>query len=95
METSSELVRELFERDGIPKTPYYQRIQRVEEMHGLDADFVIVETVSRRMISSEPYLPRASEGIEEDKEAFWDGLKGMSIGFLMIVGIAYLRRRTS
>ena len=95
VETSSELVRELFERDGIPKTPYYQRIQRVEEMHGLDADFVIVETVSRRMISSEPYLPRASEGSEEDKEAFWDGLKGMSIGFLMIVGIAYLRRRTS
>jgi putative membrane protein len=50
-------------------------------------------TVKKKLISSEPYVPYAT--VEGAKTAhFWDGVWGMLIGLLMVLGLDYLRSET-
>ncbi|MEX0905739.1 MAG: DUF368 domain-containing protein [Balneolaceae bacterium] len=90
------LVQNLMNREEIPKTPGYKRIGRelpAAEEPG-STPLVEVETVSRKLISSEPFMPgvNTQQGREEVNLA--GGLAGMAVGLIMISGISFLRRKS-
>jgi len=87
------LVAELKERDKTPNQPEYRRLgEEVETDSG--ERMVEVESVSKKLISSEPYFP-TKENYETEREVnLAQGLTGMGLGFLLIIGIAFLRKRS-
>lgn len=89
------LVQQLIDREEIPGTPTYQRVDVVPLPEEDDPSRLVrVETISRKMISSEPFNPWAKGDELRDDVNVWSGLQGMGIGLFMIIGIAYLRKRT-
>lgn len=92
---SDPLVQELMERDEPPMAPRYQRIGRVLNPDATFEQFrrVEVETVSRNLLTSEPFLPWFVSDEKRAETDLWQGMAGMSIGLVLIVGIAYLRRK--
>lgn len=89
----SSLVRELKDREGVPNQPKFQRLG--DQVEAEDGEMMIeVETVSRKLISSKPYFP-TNELTESDREVNrTEGVVGMGLGFLLIIGIAFLRKRS-
>lgn len=90
MEYTSPVVQNILEREEPPMLPEYKRIKKVINP---DASFdalkkAEVETVSRKLLSSRPYIPDPGR-TEADIPA---GVYGMAGGFLMILFISYLRR---
>lgn len=87
------LVNELNEREGIPDLPKYERLgEQVVAENG--ETMVEVESISRKLISSNPYFP-SKENLESEREVnLTQGLTGMGLGFLLIIGIAFLRKRS-
>jgi putative membrane protein len=88
-----QLVTELKERIGIPNQPEYQRLG--DEIEAENGELMIeVESVSRKLISSKPYFP-ANENYETRREVnITEGMVGIGLGFVLIIGIAILRKRS-
>lgn len=96
VEMTAPIVEELQQRDSIPPGPEYKRLGEVENP---DAMFdrlkrVEVETVSRKLVSSQPYFPVFNWPEEDGTIDLYGGLSGMAIGLSLIVGIAYLRKKS-
>lgn len=90
---SDPLVQELMEREESVKAPKYQRIGKVLTP---DAAFdqlrrVEVETVSQKLVSSQPFLPVNLDEELRSETNVGGGMAGIGIGLLMIIGISYLR----
>ena len=92
---NNALVQQLQDREEIPNTPTYKRVIIIPQTTDEEPQLARVETISRKMISSEPVNPWADDENISDKMDVWGGVKGMGIGLVLIVGIAYLRKRTS
>ena len=88
-----QLVTELKERDGVPNQPEYQRLG--DEIKSENGERMIeVESVSRKLISSKPYFP-TKENYETEREVnLTEGMVGIGLGFVLIIGIAILRKRS-
>jgi putative membrane protein len=88
-----QLVTELKDRAGIPNQPEYQRLG--DEIEAENGELMIeVESVSRKLISSKPYFP-ANENYETRREVnLTEGMVGIGLGFVLIIGIAILRKRS-
>lgn len=88
-----QLVTELKEREGIPNQPEYQRLgEEVEAENG--ERMIVVESVSRKLISSKPYFPTKENDETEREVNLTQGMVGIGLGFLLIIGIAFLRKRS-
>lgn len=55
---------------------------------------VTIERVSRKMVGSTPFLPGIDKPVSSDEYEFWNGLLGTGAGFLMVLGIGFLRRKS-
>lgn len=88
-----QLVTELKERAGVPNQPEYQRLgDEIESENG--ERMIEVESVSRKLISSKPYFP-TKENYETEREVnLTEGMVGIGLGFVLIIGIAILRKRS-
>lgn len=95
VEMTEPIVEELQNREATPTGPEYKRLGEVENP---DAMFerlkrIEVETVSRKLVSSQPYFwgynwPENDEAID-----LYGGLAGMGIGLSLIFAISYLRKK--
>jgi len=86
---NSELVQELLNRDSDPALPEYRQLAE-----GVDIPtygMVTVETIERKMIKSEPFIPGVSnrDGSEIN---LYEGIVGIGGGVILIFVIAYLRK---
>lgn len=90
------LVRELMEREQTPKAAEYMRIGRELSPDAAFDEFkrVEVETVSRKLISSNPYFPGSESQPDSEQPNVAGGVAGMGIGLLLIGGVFYLRKET-
>lgn len=88
-----QLVTELKKRAGVPNQPEYQRLgDEIESENG--ERMIEVESVSRKLISSKPYFP-TKENYETEREVnLTEGMVGIGLGFVLIIGIAILRKRS-
>lgn len=89
LDVTDPQVQEILQRPGIPETPRYKKISR--EIPG-DPPRAEVETISRKVISTEPFIP-FSDTRKTDTDVT-GGLGGMAAGLLLISVISYLRRKT-
>jgi putative membrane protein len=90
MEYTDPVVQEMLEREEPPKLPEYKRIKEVINP-GASFDAlkkVEVETVSRKLLKSQPIIPDA----DSSEVNLWGGIYGMAGGLFMILFISYLRR---
>jgi hypothetical protein len=53
-----------------------------------------VESVSRKLISSKPYFPTKENDETEREVNLTEGMVGIGLGFVLIIGIAILRKRS-
>lgn len=90
MDFTDPLVQELMDADGVRQLPRYQRIGRIINPDAPSDELkrVEVETVSKKMLSSAPFIPEKGE----ENVNIRGGLFGIAGGLLMIWGVAYLRR---
>lgn len=89
------VVQELRNRETVPNLPEYLRLGQVQEESNQDiAKQVEVEKVSRKLVSSRPLWPW-SDGVEIQKSEIIEGIAGMITGFLLIIVVSYLRRKTT
>lgn len=89
------LVQELQKRESIPPGPQYKRIGEIQNP---DATFdrlkrVEIETVSRKVVSSRPYFPGINWPEKDEEIDRLGGAGGMTVGLILIIGIAYLRKK--
>ncbi|MEX0661302.1 MAG: DUF368 domain-containing protein [Balneolaceae bacterium] len=85
---SHSLVQELMEREEIPELPEYKRIGEISE-ESTGEQMVEVETVSRKLLKSQPFIPDSSDGNVNLK----GGIFGMIGGLFMIWFISLLRKK--
>jgi putative membrane protein len=88
------LVQELLEENEPDPAPRYKRIGRIINPEATFEQFrrVEVETVSRKLVSSTPYLPWVEEYKPTETVDIRGGILGMFVGLMMIGGISYLRK---
>ncbi|MDX1642387.1 MAG: DUF368 domain-containing protein [Balneolaceae bacterium] len=89
------IVQELQERESVPPGPQYRRIGEIQNP---DANFdrlkrVEIETVSRKLVSSQPYFPGINWPEADGDIDKTGGAAGIAVGLFLIIGIAYLRRK--
>jgi putative membrane protein len=90
MDYTDPVVQDILDRDNPPNLPEYKRIKEVLNP-GATFDAlkkVEVETVSRKLLKSHPFIPEAGS----DRKDVWSGIYGMGGGLFMILFISYLRR---
>lgn len=89
------IVQELQERETIPSGPQYKRIGEIENPNATFDRLkrVEIETVSRKLVSSQPYFPGFNWPKEEKNIDRVGGISGMGVGLFLIIGIAWLRRK--
>jgi len=87
------LVQELRENPPETNRPQYKRLGDVLTPNAAFDEFkrVEVEIVSKKLVSSTPYIPSWNNGTERNPDIA-GGLGGMAAGILMIGLIAYLRK---
>ncbi|WP_234571418.1 DUF368 domain-containing protein [Rhodohalobacter sp. 614A] len=95
VEMTDPIVEELQQRESIPPGPQYQRIGEIQNP---DASFdrlkrVEIETVSRKLVSSQPFFPGINWPEQDQGINKIGGIAGMGIGLFLIIGIAWLRRK--
>jgi putative membrane protein len=89
-------VQQLLEREEVPRLPRFQRAGEVVNPDASPADQqVVVETVSLKMTGSAPFLPWRADTPEREPAEVRQGVTGMVIGLVLIIGIAYLRRKSN
>jgi putative membrane protein len=89
LNVNSEIVQELLNRDEVPKLPEYQRL--AESAAPSSNGEVTVESIERKMIKSQPFIPGISAQ-DESEVNLYEGIGGMGIGLVLIFVISYLRK---
>ncbi|MDZ7681853.1 MAG: DUF368 domain-containing protein [Fodinibius sp.] len=89
---SSQQAVELRENPPSENRPEFKRLgDIVEAQNGTKS--VEVLTVKKKLIKSNPYVPYAT--VEEaGTDHLWDGIIGIFIGLIMVIGLDYLRSET-
>lgn len=89
------IVEELQQRESIPQAPEYERLGEIENpnasFEGLKR--VEIETVSRKLVSSQPYFPGLNWPEDDEKIDLYGGLAGIAVGLSLIFAIVLLRRK--
>lgn len=95
VEMTDPIVEELQNREIIPPGPEYQRLGEVENPNATFDRLkrVEVETVSRKLVSSQPYFPGFNWPENDEAIDLYGGLAGMGIGLSLIFAISYLRKK--
>ncbi|MDX1590869.1 MAG: DUF368 domain-containing protein [Balneolaceae bacterium] len=95
LSTDDPFVEELINRGNPPAGPEYYRLQNADAIRSTDElpEQVTVERVSRKLVHSEPFIPGGDVGDHQDAD-ITGGIAGVAAGFLLIGGIAYLRKRS-
>lgn len=87
----NERVQELMQNPPAQNLPEYERLaEEIEDEGGLK---VVVESVSRKLIHSEPFIPGFIGEREQDDPNIWGGFGGMLVGFMMIGLLEKLREK--
>ena len=75
--------------------PEYKRLgeRGIDSESGQETDMIVIETVSRQLISSTPLFPWSERHYDFDPDRKRDGLFGMVLGVLMISIIFFLRSK--
>jgi putative membrane protein len=92
LRSDDPLVIEILNRNTPEPGPEYYRLAEGETSSSELHDEVRVERVSRKLVSSDPFLPWGENEGQDDVNKF-EGAAGMIAGFMLIGGIAYLRRQ--
>lgn len=94
VEMTDPIVEQLQQRESIPQLPEYKRLGEVENPNATFDELkrVEVETVSRKLVSSQPYFPGLNWPEEDKNINVAGGLAGMVVGLSLIIVIAYLRK---
>ncbi len=92
---TNPLVQEIKQRDDVPDKPEFQRIGQIINSESALGEFTVVqiETVARKVIATEPFIPWLTEREIDDVNKS-GGIIGMVIGLGMIFGISYLRKKS-
>ena len=95
IEYTSERAQELMSSKINDNLPEYQRLGKVINPDTQFDEFkkVEVETVKKKMIKSNPFLPGISENADPDSNV-WGGVIGILIGMIMVGGLDYLREKS-
>lgn len=95
LEATDPVVEQLLQNGIESNRPEYLRIGQVIGRNGEThaAQMVEVETVSRKIISNKPFNPWSPEfrGAEDINRR--EGVIGVLLGLMMIIGISYLRKK--
>ncbi len=94
IEYTSERAQELMSSETNENLPEYQRLGKVINPDAQFDEFkkVEVETVKKKMIKSNPFLPGISENSDPEANV-WGGVIGILIGMIMVGGLDYLREK--
>lgn len=94
VEMTDPIVEELQQRESVPLAPKYKRLGEVENPNARFNELkrVEVETVSRKLVSSQPYFPGLNWPEDDEKIDLYGGLAGMTVGLSLIFAIVYLRK---
>lgn len=94
VEMTDPIVEELQQRESIPQAPEYKRLGEVENPNATFNALkrVEIETVSRKLVSSQPYFPWFNWPEDDVKIDLFGGLAGMGGGLSLIFVIVYLRK---
>lgn len=92
---NSERAQELLNSEVNENLPEYERIGAIVNA---DASFnelknVEIETVKKKMIKSEPFIPGVSEEADPNTN-LWGGILGMIVGLVLVGGLDLLRKKT-
>ncbi|MDZ7716923.1 MAG: DUF368 domain-containing protein [Balneolaceae bacterium] len=92
VEYTSEKARSLRAREGEVNLPEYERLGAIINP---DATFdelkkVEVETVKKKLIKSDPFVPFMSAQNPKTSN-FWTGILGIFVGLIAVIGLDYIR----
>jgi len=92
---SDERVQDLMNSEVNENLPEYKRIGRIINEDASFDEFkkAEVETVKKKMIKSQPFIPRVSENADPNTN-LWGGIIGMIIGIIMVGGLDLLRKKS-
>lgn len=92
---NSEKAQELLNSEVNENLPEYERIGAIvnAEASFNELKNVEIETVKKKMIKSEPFIPRVSENADPDSN-LWGGILGMIVGLALVGGLDLLRKKT-
>ncbi len=95
VEMTDPIVEELQQRESVPLAPEYKRLGEVENPNATFDELkrVEIETVSRKLVSSQPYFPGLNWPEDDEKIDLYGGLAGMVVGLSLIFAIVYLRKK--
>lgn len=95
VEMTDPIVEELQQRESVPLAPEYKRLGEVENPNATFDELkrVEVETVSRKLVSSQPYFPGLNWPEDNEEIDLYGGLAGMAVGVSLIFAIVYLREK--
>jgi putative membrane protein len=90
-----DLVQELLENPDNENRPRYRRIGTIQNPDSPFPEFqrVEVEYVSRKLISTTPFIPALNSDERTEETNLPGGAAGMVIGLLMVGALDYLRRK--
>lgn len=91
---NSPLVDQLQEREEVPAGPEYKRMAGVQNGDiPIDERGVVIETVSRNLVSSTPYFPFYNWPEGDQNLNIAEGVAGILSGLIILFGVGYLRNR--
>lgn len=92
IEYTSEKAQRLRTNPPDENRPEFERLGEVINPNAASGDLKQVEllTIKKKLIKTEPYIPYVTaEGAKTDH--FWQGIFGIGIGLLLVIGLDYLR----
>ena len=92
---SDQRVQDLMNSEINENLPEYERIGNILNPDASFDEFkrVEIETVKKKMIKSQPFIPGVSENADPNTNA-WGGIIGILIGMVMVVGLDFLRKKS-
>lgn len=92
VEYNSDRAKALRERSEKVNLPEYERLGAVINPNATFDDLkkVEIETVKKKLVKSHPYVPYL-DSRDVKKANFWQGILGLFIGFIAVLGLDYIR----
>lgn len=92
LNVTDERVQELRENPPSEKLPSFQRLREETGLATLeDEDQVEIETVHKKLVQSEPFIPGWLGSKPGEDPNVWGGIIGMFVGVIMVGGLEKLR----
>ena len=90
LEIDAPLVQDLMQNGANENLPEFKRLAAADP----DQQLIKVETVKKKMIKSEPYVPGWIGEEKEDNPDVWGGVAGIFIGIILVGGLDQLRKKS-